>query len=146
MGVLTEDEMKDMLVKLVNAQSYQTEIDEQWVNWWKLYGGLPDQAQTIPLMKIKLLEFLQGKYRTRYNATQGTEKREAFQLFQAVSQMLNDARAEAGEAGVGGYGYMGSQIMSSIASPDACDVLSVVPESRKRPRTRDGFYCNRRRR
>jgi hypothetical protein len=96
---VTNAELKTLLVAEVGAAEYADEIDEVWELWLKQETN-PNARAFELLMRKRLLRFLQGKYRTRYNVTVGTERREAFQMFQAVSGMLKECEDDIEQLGL----------------------------------------------
>ena len=96
---VTNSELKTLLVTELGASEFQTEIDGVWDLWLKQETSSNARAQEL-LMRKRLLRFLQGKYRTRYSVTQGTERREAFQMFQAVSGMLKECEDDIEQLGL----------------------------------------------
>src|SRR5689334_12746765 len=92
---LTESELKTMLLTELGATNLESEIDTVWSSWWILANeSVSSGTVTEQRLRVRILSFLQGKYRTYMNLTQGTERREAKALFDNVTKMMEAAEAK----------------------------------------------------
>jgi hypothetical protein len=96
MGLYTSAELKTIVLGELDASAFQTEIDSLWDLWFR-EAGAAEHAEL--LMRKRALRFLQGKYRARYDVTQGTEQRLASQLFKQVSSMLKECESDIEQLG-----------------------------------------------
>jgi hypothetical protein len=79
---LNAEQLKAMITGEYETSAFSDDIDTLWPLWVERTGG--DELQ----LRKRLLVFLQGRYRTRYNVTNGRDRREAKQLFDMVTSMF----------------------------------------------------------
>lgn len=86
---LTSDQLKTVITSEIDVETaYQTEVDTLWPFWVDQTGGVE------LLLRKRLLTFLQGRYRRRYNTTSGRDNQQAYQQFLALTQMLKQVDAD----------------------------------------------------
>lgn len=93
---LTEIQYQTMILTELGAVEFLAEIttpggdgSSLW-DLWFLQGNNSNAGITETRLRVSVMRFLQGKYWRQYSITQGTEKRDCFQQWQAMTRMLAD--------------------------------------------------------